>query len=188
MARPRRHGHHWWVRTGPTGTRCRPAHPGASFAKACVDLTLTETRQDLANFRDQSVKMSGEKAAVLSWGPARARETSGDVCRCAWWSLGPPRLGVAQASSGQRPGCCSASCCAQGRPHNEERSGPNVNSAEVQKAWSDRVAGLQDAGASGTGGEAPASRNASSSSRPDVVLRPAPPRMSLQQTRWREGP
>lgn len=66
MARPRRHGRHRGVRTGPTAPGAARA-PGSFLCKSfCAALTLTETRQDLANFGGQRVKTSGEKAAALS--------------------------------------------------------------------------------------------------------------------------
>lgn len=128
------------------GTRSRPRARELPLQKLLCRSDLDRNSPGPRQLRGPESENVWGKGGGSQPGPARARGTPGGVCRCAWWPLGPPREGAAQASSGQRPGCCSASCCTQGRAHDRDRSGPHVRSvrsAEEQKAWSGRGQGCR---------------------------------------------
>lgn len=174
-ARPRRHGRHRGVRTGPTAPGAARA-PGSFLCKSfCAALTLTETRQDLANFGDQRVKM-GKRRRLSAGSSPCSRDTRRRLQMClvaAWAPTGGGGTGIQWTETGvllslllhtgqsPRPRSIRPT-----RPQRPQRRGTE------SLVWP--RAGLQGAAAGGPGGAAPACWNASASSRPDVVLRPAP--------------
>lgn len=189
-ARPRRHGRHRGVRTGPTAPGAARA-PGSFLCKSfCAALTLTETRQDLANFGGQRVKTSGKKAAalsrvqpVLAGHPAASADVPGG-------RLGPHGWGRHRHPVDRDRGAARPPAAHRAEPTTEI---DQAHTSAASAAPRSRKPGLAAGRAAGRcrwwprRGRAcllecqrllPAGRGAPASA----------PRMSLRRTRWGEGP